>query len=90
MKPRHAAALALVVWYVLVPPFEEPQDPRSSEPQFIQQAPLYEWLIIETYDNESNCKGELTMIQGDYHQRCVSSDDPRIKGKQLQYAPRQQ
>jgi hypothetical protein len=29
MMPRHAAALALVGWYVMVPPLGKPHDPSA-------------------------------------------------------------
>jgi hypothetical protein len=36
MKPRHAAALALVGWYLMEPPFGDDLRPKIS-------APLHEW-----------------------------------------------
>jgi hypothetical protein len=37
MKPRHAAALALVGWYLMVPPYND----NDLKPQ--TGVPLYEW-----------------------------------------------
>jgi len=44
MKPRHAAALALVGWYLMCPP------------QTNEHAPLSQWGLLEVYDRASECK----------------------------------
>jgi hypothetical protein len=87
MKPRHAAALVLVGWYLLVPP---PQAFKNSK---YYQVPLGEWTHKATFDSESECKqeirngchsvdhGDIFGFEGPYcHARCVASDDPRLKG----------
>ncbi len=46
MKPRHAAALALVGWYLLMPP------PSSKYPGSVVDttAPLSQWEVVPSYD----------------------------------------
>jgi hypothetical protein len=88
MKLRHAAALALVGWYLLVP----------SHGQL--QAPLSQWEVVTTFDSRSLCmslrtpdiqtwlivKGVLNPTAAQLKKyvdssRCVSEDDPRLKSK---------
>ena len=117
MKPRHTAALVLVGWYLMSPPFLSPGKrdqnaplsrwdqeseppggwplfhPGAHEQEYIVGQPLTAGLI---YDTEADCLagrsvwievGErLTQQTGDSaflnyrSDRCVSSDDPRLKG----------
>ena len=83
MKPRRAAALALVIWYLMVPP-TIPVEPK---------APLADWMRIATYNTANDCvreffkhhrspNGEHDLIaETPVWARCVSSDDPRLKEK---------
>jgi hypothetical protein len=45
MKPRHATALALVGWYLMVPPFQGLPSPFVSRAYI--DAPLNEWQMTE-------------------------------------------
>ncbi len=93
MIPRHAAALALVSWYLMVPP------PHSSESQ---PPPLSEWSVYQTFESADVCYFFRTgtasgMVQDpppDFAERfdsrfmdifkqaeCVATDDPRLKSK---------
>jgi hypothetical protein len=51
MKRCHAAALALVGWYLIFPPVNEvsidPTDARFKENQLNWNAPLHEWWIAD-------------------------------------------
>jgi hypothetical protein len=49
MNPRHAAALALVGWYLMVPP-----SPNGIFPN--EKAPLSEWVIITGADSAYECR----------------------------------
>ena len=50
MKLRHAAALALVGWYLMGPP-------RLDGPaNFNIHAPLTQWTVIEKYDDSGACE----------------------------------
>ena len=88
MKPRHAAALALVGWYLLVPaPGDETQ-------------PLSYWSHVESYDTAKECQQGLHawydqnerhgfVVQGFTPAQiksawlmaeCIETVDPRLKG----------
>ena len=97
MKPRHAAALALVGWYLMVPP----PVIHSSVPVNLD-APLSEWGIFSAQDSAAECeqnlvafyklaKTELVANPADERYRirfyqlessqCIASDDSRLKEK---------
>jgi hypothetical protein len=91
--PRHVVALALVGWYLMMPPLRE------------LQAPLSRWRIYKAFDTAEACEHELVAEQRwvksgskdrkvlTYSQdgkeqyfdglagQCVATDDPRLKGK---------
>lgn len=90
---RHAAALALVGWYLLVPPWVAPD-------QFDATAPLAQWRQVKSFDSAAVCeqhrlgafrhfsaehKGDPMVAE--YNARlyraalCVETDDPRLKEK---------
>jgi hypothetical protein len=48
MRLRHAAALALTGWYLMVPPFG-----ADGQPQPI--TPLGQWEILESTDSAADC-----------------------------------
>jgi hypothetical protein len=51
MKTRHAAALALVGWYLMTPPVNFPS---SDEP--VDSAPLAQWYRWHSFDAASECE----------------------------------
>jgi hypothetical protein len=51
MNPRHAAALALVGWYLIRPP-----GPDNGEPDF--EAPLSRWTYSGSFDSANECERE--------------------------------
>ncbi len=69
MRLRHAAALALTGWYLMVPPpepFYSTLDARAKEP-------LSQWMRVGTYDTATECgaardqvKLEATEAAGKY------------------------
>lgn len=87
---HHAAALALVGWYLMMPPVLSGPHP---------DAPLGEWEIIGVYDKAAECtdaqdKMRSLGIDADRAKRklggrmeartmaeCVATDDPRLNGK---------
>ena len=92
MKPRHAAALALVGWYLMVPPF--------SAKDVLYNTPLSRWQPVEKYSTLAECEeGKQTavrefaafldadMVPKSFKMKalqagkCIASDDPRLKGK---------
>jgi hypothetical protein len=88
MSLRHAAALALVGWYLMVPPLNSPSDP-------IAHVPLSKWTVQERFDSKLDCQlGHFRTIDtaqkqnaNDYpflltiaEAECIEGDDPRLKG----------
>jgi len=55
MKLRHAAALALVGWYLMVPPLDRQR--RS-----LTNTPLTRWSRVKTFDSEYACKEWLASL----------------------------
>jgi hypothetical protein len=91
MKPRHTAALALVGWYLMVPPVDRQRHSLTDKP-------LTRWNRVETFDSEQACKESLAFllknlkgqfqnfelaVQAErlFHGQCIASDDPRLKEK---------
>src|SRR5271170_7451574 len=54
MKPRHAAALALVGWYLMVPPMAQEEDWQPGGPP--TTASLSEWFIWKSFDAADACE----------------------------------
>jgi hypothetical protein len=88
MNLSHAAALALVGWYLIVAP------PQSFKDNQYHEVPLREWTHKATFDSEFECKqeqskgcykfqnGEVIGLEGPLcYSQCIASDDPRLKEK---------
>ena len=84
MKPRHAVALALVGWYLLMPPLlENDKTPRSN-------APLSQWIINQSFDTADLCEQvrlasmrqapnpDPAVQERRKRSVCVETDDPRL------------
>ena len=76
MKPRHAAALTLVVWYLMRPPL-----PHLNAHAFHADtgAPLKRWIIVGTFPTPKECEARRGAVASPWD-RCIASDDPRLKG----------
>jgi hypothetical protein len=61
MKPRHAAALALVGWYLMVP---------SNGPNARQSDPLSKWRVHRSYDSAEECQAAI-----DAHRRVLAEHE---------------
>jgi hypothetical protein len=88
MRFRQVAALAIVAWYLLVPPLDKA---RQNEPN----APLREWKILGSYNQASECRNDKEKVAasikqsslaiaphillGIQYSQCVAADDPRLK-----------
>ena len=94
MKSWHAAALALVGWYLLAPPFD--QNHKS-----LLELPLSQWHQWRSFDTATDCEtyrkatidnaqngsydsvtgadGRPLFIEGMDHSLCIATDDPRLK-----------
>jgi hypothetical protein len=102
MNLRHAAALALVGWYLIIPPSADVASDLATGLE-----PLWQWFQIGSFDSENACQqGRHMMIsrymadlQNDpsnieavhsfdafYYSQCVASDDPRLNGNKTLYS----
>jgi hypothetical protein len=72
MKLRHAAALALVVWYLMRPPL-----PHLNA-HAIYTDTLSRWIIVRTFPTQKKCEARGAASRWD---RGIASDDPRLKKK---------
>jgi hypothetical protein len=90
---RHTVALALVGWYLMVPPAIGNGLPDKA-------APLSKWEIEDSFDTADDCAGDAHKFHVDGMHRaelktsrqdtifgiqfmdatCISTDDPRLKG----------
>jgi hypothetical protein len=85
MKLRHAAALALVGWYLMVPP--------SQRGGVSLDAPLRSWRSFGNYDTARDCEDDHLELAEKSKQatpsghlivelaQCIASDDLRLKEK---------
>src|SRR5882724_6408228 len=58
MKPRHAAALALVGWYLMIPPLTNRTGPIERE------APLVKWETWTSFDTAAECQARIETLTG--------------------------
>jgi hypothetical protein len=93
MKLRHAAALALVGWYLMFAPTGSDDFPNIK-------APLSTWQQRHSYDKASECEDDkvksIDSLVSDFAKKhpdevaqwppgwsdplCIATDDPRLKG----------
>lgn len=88
MKLRHAAAFALVGWYLMTPPHLRQKD------QTIR--PVSRWTVVAKFRAEKDCdaqRAKLSKVDPSldtyrglppeeiYDAQCIASDDPRLKAK---------
>jgi len=85
MKFRHAAALVLVGWYLLMAPtFRNPQTDSFTVDL---NAPLSAWDLVSSYYSAADCESaERDLVDTArlypnviaFYSLCVPSDDPRL------------
>jgi hypothetical protein len=85
MKLRHAAALALVGWYLIVPPLLKKGVDLS--------APLSQWVPLTSYDRAKQCEDEKASTQDAAPERLSQlksqlrglgiKDDPAVNKERL-------
>jgi hypothetical protein len=88
MKPRHAAALAFVGRYLMIPPQLHWVGQHVT---FSSDAPLVEWKVAQPFDEAWKC--DQTLMQNVVEcgtcplaslwlsAQCIATDDPRLKEK---------
>ena len=95
MKLRHAAALALTGWYLMIPPAIEE---HSNHRLYTKAAPLSQWQMLKSFDTAKECEGAVEALakplraaidqqqhlslddMRPLYARCFASDDPRLRG----------
>jgi hypothetical protein len=91
MKPRHAAGLALVGWYLMIPPVVSGGGTIYAD----RSVPFSKWTIQGTYDTVQRCEtmktqeidaakqkqgeAESYALEASYYSECIEADDPRLK-----------
>ena len=96
MKLRHAAALALVGWYLIGPLVRQP---KNENPYLDEHTAYSEWKIIQTFPDRAQCEYNrelhIQSVQDDLAEfgrtniwalqlieaDCIASNDPRLKSK---------
>jgi hypothetical protein len=103
MNLRHAAALALVGWYLIGPPVRQP---KNAEIYLDDRADYPDWKVLGVFPDYDKCEFfragvkqlfEQEIAEGRkktnaWHEQqidaeCVASDDPRIKGIIIKHPP---
>jgi hypothetical protein len=81
MNLRHAAALALVGWYLMVPPLTK-VGPDSYNLPPDTSAPISKWTysVLDHFDREEECKTELTNRQSELETRLRSQNAAGSRG----------
>jgi len=90
VKTWHAAALALVGWYLMVPPTV---DANHIDPS----VPLPKWVVLRAFDTAAACNdaqdqlryrvsrlnlqiaADAAASEAAEFSQCIASDDPRLK-----------
>ena len=83
MKFRHAAGVALVGWYLMLPLVKDGKT---------EYAPIQDWAHVGSYDTAKECEnaayenmvrakqiGDKERIVAANGFECIASDDPRLK-----------
>ena len=87
MNLRHAAALTLVGWYLMMPPT------GRDYPLGNVDAPLSQWMkrptsyrdkeecehVLDRYRRLTNSKNKQLAVKFYKQAQCIASDDPRLK-----------
>ncbi len=74
MKLGHAATLALAVWYLMTPPLPHLKPPTVHKDS---DAALRGWKMVKSFPSQKECEAHRV----NPWERCVASDDPRLKEK---------
>ena len=79
MRCCSAAALALVGWYLMLPPLRPPQSVRWSDGKAhfdqLPPAPLSQWTIVDSFDSARECRKGRDKLLND---RVLFGSSPKI------------
>ena len=93
MKFRHAAAFALVGWYLIAPPMgsvESIRNPATGFYDAYSTRPFGAWDIEGSYDTAAACRAAIDQANRRVRQDCtecsavavcIAADDPRLDSK---------
>ena len=83
MKPRHAAALVLVGWYLMMPPLvrvpPDPRDPSRDSAVPDSDAPLGKWFWSGSFDSADACQRSQEKEIAETQRRNSLSPSPPAK-----------
>lgn len=94
MKIRNAAALALVGWYLMVPPYTK--SVGGGAPKGVEtDAPLSDWKNLKRFNSVDKCEAQRQKWKSRATRdnpiptfwvpyvmaACIAADDPRLKAK---------
>ena len=77
LKSRHLAALAIVGWFLMMPP-DSAKIPHDVD----SDTPISRWIVVTSFDTEDNCEKALTDLQN--NQQDPVTLDKTGKFKRLQ------
>ena len=95
MSFRHATMLALVGWYLMLPPMGSVESRRNPSTGFYvaySTQPLNTWEIAGSYGTAAQCGRALEHADQLARQNCpdcsavaacIAADDPRLKSKEV-------
>ena len=93
MSFRHVTMLALVGWYLMLPPMGSVESRRNPSTGFYvaySTQPLSTWEIEGSYDTAGECRSAVEQADQLARQNCpdcsavaacIATDDPRLKSK---------
>ncbi len=83
MKVAHAAAIALIGWYLMVLPMHQGGFWSRFGMRFGNtNAPLNRWSIVGKFNTVQECEAALSKRTASQREaRCIESDDSRLKAK---------
>ena len=94
MSFRHAASLAIVGWYLMIPPMGSVESRRNPSTGFyvaFSTEPLSAWEIAGSYSSAAACARALDqanqLVRQDCPEcsvvaSCIATDDPGLKAKE--------
>jgi len=71
MKPRHAAALALIGWYLMAPPMDQQTHKVKLD------APLSEFMVWKSFDTARECEADKNK-DSDSNLAKLKADDAKV------------
>ena len=78
MRKCYAAALVLIMWFLMMaPPVMPPVKDAGGDFKMNTAAPMFQWIKFKTYQAQNDCETSLKQMPPFY--KCVASNDPSLK-----------